>query len=129
MHSRRGYPAYDSVEEWALVAPYRTLLLETAPQREYSLREVFDGLREMMRYGETWCAMSHNLPPWHAVYDQAQHWLRADNFETLVHDLLAVLRLASGRTEEASAVVFDSRTLRPTPESGARPAWVGYKHT
>ncbi len=67
--------------------------------------------------------MPHDLPPWHAVYDQAQRWLRAGCFETSIHDLRAVLRLASGRTEEPSAVVLDSRTLRSTPESGARAAW------
>jgi transposase len=30
--------------EWAFVAPYLTLMTEDAPQREYSLREVFNGL-------------------------------------------------------------------------------------
>jgi hypothetical protein len=38
----------------------------------------------------------------------------------LAHDLRAVLRLASGRGEEPTAAVLDSRTLRSTPESGHR---------
>ncbi len=42
---RRAYPSDVSDEEWALIAPYLTLLPETATQREHSLREVFDGLR------------------------------------------------------------------------------------
>ena len=41
--------------------------------------------------------MRHDLPSWHAVYDQAQRWLRAGCFESLVHDLHSVLRLASRR--------------------------------
>ncbi|GJE14762.1 IS5 family transposase ISAzo23 [Methylobacterium longum] len=73
--------------------------------------------------------MPHDLPPWHAVYDQAQRWLRVGCFESLVHDLRAVLRLSSGRAEEPSAVALDSRTLRSTPESGARAAWDGHKRT
>jgi hypothetical protein len=32
-------------EEWALIASYLTLMTEDAPQREYSLREVFNALR------------------------------------------------------------------------------------
>jgi transposase len=71
--------------------------------------------------------MPNDLPPWHAVYDQAQRWLRAGCFEMLVQDLRAVLQLAQGRAEEPSAAVLDSRTLRSTPESGGRAAWDGHK--
>ena len=34
-----------------------------------------------------------------------------------------------GRTEEPSAAVLDSHTLRSTPESGARAGWDGHKRT
>lgn len=129
MTVRCAYPSDVSDEEWALVASYLTLLREEAAQREHSLREVFNGLRYVVRYGVAWRAMPHDLPPWHAVYDQAQRWLRAGCFEALAHDLRAVLRLASGRGEEPSAVVLDSRTLRSTPESGGRAAWDGHKRT
>lgn len=56
-------------------------------------------------------------------------WLHAGCFEMLAHDLRAVLRLASGRSEEPTAAVLDSRTLRSTPESRARAAWDGHKRT
>jgi transposase len=70
---------------------YLTLLPEDAGQRTHKLREVFNGLRYLVRYGVAWRAMPHDLPPWHAVYDQAQRWLRAGCFEMLVHDLRAAL--------------------------------------
>lgn len=127
MSSRKPYPSDVSDEEWALVAPYLTLLPEDAGQREHPLREAFNGLRYLVRYGVAWRAMPNDLPPWHAVYDQAQRWLRAGCFEMLVQDLRAVLRLAQGRTEEPSAAVLDSRTLRSTPDSGSRAAWDGHK--
>jgi transposase len=127
--TRKPYPSDVSDEEWALVAPYLILLPEHAGQRTHRLREVFNGLRYVVRYGITWRAMPNDLPPWHAVYDQAQRWLRAGCFEMLAHDLRAVLRLAAGRAEEPSAAVLDSRTLRSTPESGARAGWDGHKRT
>jgi transposase len=111
------------------VTPYLTLLPEAAGQRERPLREVFNGLRYLVRYGVAWRAMPNDLPPWQAIYDQAQRWLRAGCFEMLVHDLRAVPRLAQGRSEEPSAAVFDSRTLRSTPESGGRVARDGHKRT
>jgi transposase len=127
MPARKPYPSDVSDEEWALVAPYLTLLPEDSGQREHPLREVFNGLRYLVRYGVAWRAMPNDLPPWHAVYDQAQRWLRIGCFEMLAHDLRAVLRLAAGRSEEPTAAVLDSRTLRSTPESGARAAWDGHK--
>lgn len=127
MVARKPYPSDVSDNEWALVAPYLTLLPDGAKQRQHLLREALDGLRYLVRYGVAWRAMPNDLPPWHAVYDQAQRWLRAGCFEMLAHDLRAVLRLASGRTEEPSAALLDSRTLRSTPESGARAAWDGHK--
>ena len=42
---RKPYPSDVSDEEWALVVPYLTLMTEDAPQRNYPLREVFNGLR------------------------------------------------------------------------------------
>ena len=127
--ARKPYPSDVSDEEWALVVPYLTLLPESAGQRDYPLREVFDGLRYVVKNGIPWRAMPNDLPPWHAVYDQARRWLRAGCFEMLAHDLRAVLRLAAGRAEEPSAAVLDSRTLRSTPESGPRAGWDGHKRT
>jgi len=48
---RKAYPSDVSDEEWALVAPYLTLMTEDAPQRDYPLREVFNGLRWIVRTG------------------------------------------------------------------------------
>jgi len=45
METRKPYPTDVSYEEWAFVAPYLTLMTEEAPQREYSLREVFNATR------------------------------------------------------------------------------------
>ena len=40
--NRKPYPSDLSDEEWAFVAPYLTLMKEEAPQRQHSLREVFN---------------------------------------------------------------------------------------
>ena len=121
------YPTDVSDPEWEFVAPYLTLMTEDAPQREYSLRDVFNGLRWLVQAGATWRLLPHDLPPWAAVYQQTQRWLRAGVFETLMHDLRALLREAEGRDPAPSAVIFDSRTLQSTPESGARAGYDGAK--
>jgi transposase len=124
---RQPYPSDVSDDEWALVAPYLTLIMEEAPQREHSLREVFNGLRWIVRAGAAWRLMPHDLPPWHTVYQQSQRWLKAKVFEAIVHDLREVLRVAQGRNALPSAAIFDSRTLQSTPESGTRAGYDGAK--
>jgi transposase len=124
---RKPYPSDVSDEEWSLVVPYLTLMTEAAPQRDHSLRELFNALRYVIRYGIAWRAMPNDFPPWAAVYQQSQRWLASGCFETLAQDLRALLRLAAGRPEEPTAAIIDSRTLRSTPESGTRAGYDGAK--
>jgi transposase len=124
---RKAYPSDVSDEEWALVAPYLTLMTEDAPQRDFPLREVFNGLRWIVRTGAPWRWMPHDLPPWQVVYQQSQRWIKAGVFESLVYDLRAVLRIADGRKESPTAAIIDSRTLQSTPESGGRAGYDGAK--
>ena len=81
-----------------LLGPYLTLMCEDAPQREHELREVFNGVRWLVRAGAAWRTMPNDLPPWYMVYQQTQRWLTAGVFEAIIHDLRALLRLAAGRT-------------------------------
>jgi len=124
---RKAYPSDVSDDEWAFVAPYLTLMTEEAPQRDHSLREVFNGLRWIVRAGAPWRMMPNDLPPWFTVYQQTQRWINAGVFEAMVQDLRALLRLAKGRKEQPSAAIFDSRTLQSTPESGERAGYDGHK--
>jgi transposase len=91
------------------------------------LREVFHGLRWIVRAGAPWRMLPNDLPPWEAVYQQTQRWLTAGVFEAMVKDLRELLRLASGRKEQPWAAIFDSRTLQSSPASGARAGYAGAK--
>ena len=124
---RKAYPSDVSDDEWAFVGPYLTLMREDAPQREHSLREVFNGLRYMVRTGCQWRYLPNDLPPWHTVYQQTQRWLEAGVFEAMAHDLRMLIREIEGRNPQPSAAIFDGRTLQSTPESGARAGYDGHK--
>src|SRR4030067_2436176 len=124
---RTGYPSNVSDDEWAFVAPYLTLMTEDAPQRVHSLREVFNGLRWIVRAGAPLRMIPNDLPPWEMVYQQTQRWIKAGVVEAMVHDLRGLLRLAKGRKEQPTAAIFDSRTLQSRPESGERAGYDGHK--
>jgi transposase len=129
--NRRPYPSDVSdeewAEEWAFVAPYLSLLPQTASQRRHELREVCNALRWMVRAGAPWRMLPVHFPPWEAVYQQTRRWLAAECFEALVQDLRLLLRAAAGRRPQPSAAIVDSRTLRSTVESGPRAGLDGHK--
>ena len=93
--TRNPYPSDVSDDEWAFVAPYLTLMTEDAPQRDYPLREVFNGVRWLARPARNGACSPNDLPPWYTVYQQTRRWLNAGVFEALVHDLrMLVARIA-----------------------------------
>jgi len=125
--ARKPYPSDVTDDEWAFAAPYLVLMDEAAPQRRHPLREVFNGLRYIVKTGMQWRWMPNDLPPWPAVYQQTQRWIAAGCFAAIAHDLRTLLREADGRAPEPGAAVFDSQTLQSTPGSGARGAYDGAK--
>src|SRR5690349_7904634 len=122
---RESYPTDVTDEEWSFVAPYLRLCREEAPQRTHSLREVFNAARWIVRAGAAWRLLPNDFPPWEAVYQQTQRWIKAGVFDSMVQDLRAILRMAAGRAGDPSAAVFDARTLRSSVESGHRAGYDG----
>jgi transposase len=52
---------------------------------------VSSGLRDVIKTGAPWRWMLNDLPPWAAVYQQAQRWLAAGRCKAMVEDLRSVL--------------------------------------
>ena len=127
MDTRKPYPTDVSDEGWSFVAPYLTLIDEYSPQRHHDLRELFNALRWRVHAGAPWRLLPTNFPPWPAVYQQTQRWLRASCCEAIVSDLRSILRVAQGRRGQPGTVVLDGRTLPSTVESGARAGYDGHK--
>jgi transposase len=125
--TRKSYPSDVTDGEWEFLLPYLTLMREDAPQREYSLRELFNALRYVIKTGCQWRFLPHDFPPWAAVYQQARRWIAAGIFEQITHDLRVMVRVLEERNKEPSATILDARTLQSTPESGGRGGFDGAK--
>src|SRR5437764_12275120 len=115
---RKGYPSDVSDEEWSFCVNYLTLMKEDAPQREHSLRAVFNALRYLVRVGGAWRMLPNDLPPWKGVHQQTQRWLKVGCFGAMAHDSRAVLWMALERTAEPSAEILDSRNVQSSPSRG-----------
>lgn len=125
--TRKPYPSDVSDDEWGFVAPCLTLMKAAAPQRQHDPRGIFKGPRWLARAGAPWRPLPHDLPPWEAVYRQAQRWLAAGCFEAIVHDPGEMLRQAQGRKARPRAVIFAGRTPPSRCGSGAGAGDEGYK--
>jgi transposase len=124
---RKAYGSDVTDEEWEFVLPYLLLSREDNRSRQHDLRELFNAVRYIVKTGNQWRFMPHDLPPWPAAYQQMQRWLRAGCFEKIVQDVQELLRFFGGRKSQPTAVAIDSRTLQSTPESGARAGYDGAK--
>jgi len=122
--TRKRYPRDVSDEEWAFCATDLALMKADTPQRECCLRDHFHALRWFVRAGCPWRMMPNNLPPWHAVQQPTQRWLRAGCFEAIAEDQRWRRRRLAERAQTPSAVILDSRTLPSTPERGARAGFI-----
>jgi len=79
------------------LVPFLTLMREDAPQREYSRRDLFNAMRYVVKTRCQWRYLSHDLPPWTAVYQQAQRWVQAGVFESITHELRVIVRIIEDR--------------------------------
>lgn len=125
--TRRAYPSDVTDDEWGFLLLSLALVREDASQRQYPIREPFNALHYVVRTGCTWRYLPHYLPPWATCYRQWARWRDARVFEGMTDDLRQVLRLNEARPAEPSAVIFDSRTLQSTLESGPRAGYDGAK--
>src|SRR5688572_21142110 len=127
--TRQPYPSDVCDEEWAFVVPFLSLIRLDATQREYDLREVYNGVRYVLRTGCGWRYVPHDLPPWWAVYQQHRRWIEAGSYEDLLTAARKLARTTVNRQPQPTAAIYDSRTLRSTPESGERAGYDGHKRT
>ncbi len=125
--TRKSYRSDISDDEWEFLLPYVTLMREDAPQREHSLRELFNALRYVVKTGCQWRFLPHDFPPWSAVYHQSRRWVEAGVFAAAAHDLREMIRMLHDRGPYPTAVVLDGRTLQSTPESGGRAGFDGHR--
>lgn len=124
---KKRYPSDIDDAEWSFIAPYLTLITPDAPQRKHNLREVLNALRYVVRTGIAWRYLPDSFPPWEAVYQQTRRWIEAGCFEDVVDSLRELLRVAVGRSEQPTAVIYDGQTLQGTIESGDRAGYDGNK--
>ena len=119
MNTRNPYPSDVSDGEWAFAAAYLTLLPDDAGQRDYELREVYNGLALDGAHGSRPFRIIPSLirHPGTSSISRRERWLAAGCFEAVVEDLRLLLHGVKGRKGQPGAAIFESRVLQSTPRA------------
>ncbi|MDG4764419.1 IS5 family transposase [Solwaraspora sp. WMMD406] len=117
MGERAAYPSDLTDEQWAVIGPFLRAWKTRHPsvsghQGRYELREIVNAIFYQNRTGCQWAYLPHDLPPKSATYYYFARW-RDDGTDQVIHDLLRCqAREKAGRTEDPSAVVLDTQSIR-----------------
>ena len=117
MSGRAAYPSDLTDDQWAVVGPFLEAWKAWHPsvsghQGRYGLREIVNSIFYQNRTGCQWAYLPHDLPPKSATYYYFALW-RDDGTDQAVHDLLRCqAREKAGRTEDPTAVVLDTQSIR-----------------
>jgi transposase len=114
---RARYPSDLTDRQWEVLEPFLAAWKARHPsvsrhQGRYQLREIVNAIFYQNRTGCQWAYLPHDLPPKSATYYYFGLW-RDDGTDQVIHDLLRCdVRERAGRTEDPTAIVLDTQSLR-----------------
>jgi transposase len=121
-YDRRGqrYPSDLTNEEWALIEPLLPVPQGSGRPRRYSLREIMNGIRYVLRYGIPWDAMPKDLPPSSICYDYWRMLSDGGHMQRINHELVMRDREKAGREASPTLVIVDAQTIKCDAPHGER---------
>ena len=101
--------------EWRVIAPHLPKPCETGRPREWSMREIVNGIFYVMRAGCPWRLLPSDLPPWGTIYRWFAAWRDDGRLERINHALVMADRERVGRDASPSAAWGALKSLARKP--------------
>jgi len=107
-------------QEWALVEPLIPPPKRGGAKRTVNVREVVNGLMDVLSTGCQWRAIPKDLPARSTVYDYFDLWSWDGTLER-IHDALYLrCREAASREPSPTAAIIDSQSVKSAEKGGPR---------
>ena len=116
----KAYPSDLSDSQWAILSPLMPPEDGWGEARKYSWRTILNGIFYQLRTGGAWRYLPHDFPAWSTVYYYFRQW-KLNGLWLRIHDTLRnILRVATGKKVEPSAVIVDSQSVKTSAVKGER---------
>jgi putative transposase len=119
--TRKAYPSDLREGEWAILEPLVPAVKAGGRPARWSRREIVNAILYVVRGGNQWRAMPHDLPPWQTAYGYFRQWRNAGTWETIHSAIRERARRQVGREATPSAAILDSQSVK-TSQKGAHAA-------
>ena len=112
---RPSYPSDLSDLQWEIVRSF----FESKPNKvgrpcKHSKREIVNAVFYVLQSGCAWRLLPHDFPSWRTVYTEFRDWQNLGIWEKVNTFLVKTWRIKKGKTENPSAAVIDSQSVRTT---------------
>ncbi len=115
-----GYPSDVTDAEWALIAALSPPAKRGGRKREVDVREVVNGIMDVLSTGCQWRALPKDLPPRRTVYDYLDLWRWEGTLDRLHQALYVQGREQAGREASPTTAINDSQSVKSTEKGGPR---------
>lgn len=117
---RKAYPSDVNDIEWLILEPLIPAEKHGGRHREVNMREIINAIFYVLRGGNSWRMLPHDLPPWSTVYGYFRTWRDDGSWERMNDALREAVRLQAGREAEPSAAIIDSQSVKTSAVAGER---------
>jgi transposase len=118
---RKAYPSDLRDAEWAILEPLVPAVKPGGRPARHSRREIVNAILYVVRGGNQWRAMPHDLPPWQTAFYYFRNWRNDGTWERIHTALRERTRRRLGREATPSAAILDSQAVK-TSQRGVRGA-------
>ena len=118
---RKAYPSDLRDGEWAMLEPVVPAVKSGGRHARHPRREIVNAILYVVRGGNQWRAMPHDLPPWQTAYYYFRNWRNDGTWEIIHRAIREQARQRVGREATPSAAILDSQSVK-TSQRGGRAA-------